>query len=208
MLPTIILGGKNNATKNQTATAFTKATAMAVPAALLRLAFRAAASRPLATNSTAEAEPPETGSPEEMLQTSPPPNLILDGDFETYTPNTNIKNLTDDNKWYSVTENGATWPSATVSSEQSYSGSQSTAVNVALNFEKQMNMNFYRYAYCPTAVTPSPNATSIAYDTVFQNISQRLTNTLPPPSFALYVLEKGYYGDDVECDMAEFNEVQ
>ena len=71
MLPTIILGGKNNATKNQTATAFSKATAMAVPAALLRLAFRAAASRPLATNSTAEAEPSETGSPEEMLQTSP-----------------------------------------------------------------------------------------------------------------------------------------
>ena len=80
---------------------------------------------------------------------------------------------------------------------------QSTAVNVALNFEKQMNMNFYRYAYCPTAVTSSPNATSIAYDTVFQNISQRLTDTLPPQSFALYVSEKGYFGDDVECDMAE-----
>ena len=80
---------------------------------------------------------------------------------------------------------------------------QSTAVNVALNFEKQMNMNFYRYAYCPTAVTPSPNATSIAYDTVFQNISQRLDDTLPPQSFALYVSEKGYFGDDVECDMAE-----
>lgn len=85
---------------------------------------------------------------------------------------------------------------------------QSTAVNVALNFEKQMNMNFYRYAYCPTAVTPSPDATSIAYDTVFQNISQRLDDTLPPQSFALYVSEKGYYGDDVECDMTEFNEVQ
>lgn len=133
----------------------------------------------------------------------PPPNLILDGNFETFAPNTNLKNLTDDNKWYSVTDNGATWPSATVSSEQSYSGSQSTAVNVALSFEKQMNMNFYRYAYCPTAVTPSPNATFIAYDAVFQNISQRLTDTLPPQSFALYVLEKGYYGDDVECDMAE-----
>ena len=35
-----------------------------------------------AANSAAEAEPPETGSPEEMLQTDPPLNLILDGDFE------------------------------------------------------------------------------------------------------------------------------
>ena len=145
----------------------------------------------LATTGAAEAEPPETGSPEEMLQTSPPPHLILDGNFETYAPNTNLKNLTDDNKWYSVTDSGATGPSATVSSEQSYSGSQSTAVNVALNFEKQMNMNFYRYAYCPTAVTPSPNATSIAYDTVFQNISQRLTNTLPPAILCPICFGKG-----------------
>ena len=78
-----------------------------------------------AANSAAEAEPPETGSPEEMLQTDPPLNLILDGDFEAYEPNTNLKALTNENQWFSATDNGFTWPTATVSSEQSYSGSQS-----------------------------------------------------------------------------------
>ena len=78
-----------------------------------------------------------------------------------------------------------------------------TAARFSLNFEKTVDSDFYRYAYCPTAVTPSPDATSIAYDTVFQNISQRLDDTLPPQSFAIYVSEKGYFGDDVECDMAE-----
>lgn len=61
-----------------------------------------------AANSAAEAEPPETGSPEEMLQTDPPPNLILDGDFEAYEPNTNLKALTNENQWFSATDNGGT----------------------------------------------------------------------------------------------------
>ncbi len=86
-----------------------------------------------AANSAAEAEPPETGLPEEMLQTSPPPNLILDGDFEAYEPNTNLKALTNENQWFSATDNGATWPKATVSSEQSYSGSQSAKLSCMYN---------------------------------------------------------------------------
>ena len=82
-----------------------------------------------------------------------------------------------------------------------------TAARFNLNFEKAVDSDFYRYAYCPTAVTPSPDATSIAYDTVFQNINQRLDDTLPPQSFAIYVSEKSCFGNEIEMNAGELDEI-
>ena len=62
-----------------------------------------------------------------------PANLIADGDFEGYASGTNLKQLTDGNQWYGISDSGATWPSVTASNDRSFSGKMSAKLFAMYN---------------------------------------------------------------------------
>ena len=76
-------------------------------------------------------------------------------------------------------------------------------LHVNFQFEKAIDSDFYRYAYVPSAVTPSADATSIAADTTLISVQDEFSDVLPAQSFAVYVSKLGYYGREVEVDVGE-----
>lgn len=63
----------------------------------------------------------------------PAANLITDGGFEGYASGTNLKQLTDGNQWYGISDSGATWPSVTASNDRCLSGTMSAKLFAMYN---------------------------------------------------------------------------
>ena len=60
------------------------------------------------------------------------------------------------------------------------------AIDINIQFEKNLNCDLYRYLYDPEKIVPDENATPISCDKQFKSVECYFEDTLPPYAVVAY----------------------